>query len=197
MLTSRQLGLGWLKFRCWFLVWSLLGECFVYLVLFLIWFFGDCNGCMLPVFLDCTDGAFTGNVWGCWRLGILGRVGGKNTGGEDLHDPWFSVSMAIALTGISAIVESETNNWGKKFTRERVCGVEEGFLHWCSVTSWGWDWCIGTVGRRSYFYYFIHVSHSLLDTELVMYFFWYGLTLIRSHSTINLSISFGLSMLVK
>lgn len=186
MLTSRQVGLGWLKFRCWFLDLSLLGGCFVALVLFLIWVFGDCYGCMLPVFLDCTNGAFTGNVWWCWRLGILGRVGGKNTGGEDLHDPWFSVSMAFALTGISAIVESETNNWGKEIYKGKglwdpqPMGVEEGFLHWCSVTGWGWDWCIGTMGRKNYFYYFIHLSNSLLDTELVMYFFQSGLTLIRS-----------------
>lgn len=57
---------------CWFLKLSLY---FVTLFLILLWIFGGCNGCVLPVCLPCSDGVFTGNAIWCWGLGYWDELG--------------------------------------------------------------------------------------------------------------------------
>lgn len=51
------------------------GGCFVLFSLFSSWFLGECDGYMLPVFLDCLAGVFKG-------------IPGGGGGGLEYWDEW-------------------------------------------------------------------------------------------------------------
>lgn len=54
---------------------SLLGGYFAFWFLSPLWTSGECDACVLPVFLACSTGMFTGNVCWFWRLGYWDELG--------------------------------------------------------------------------------------------------------------------------
>ena len=61
----------------------LLGRHFISWFLSPFWILEECDNGVLPGFLDCSAGVFTGNGCWCWILGI---VGGVKVGAERLFD---------------------------------------------------------------------------------------------------------------